>query len=589
MKFIVIFALVVCVHATSVDDTDKGKRQTEEELVPTHYVYRSPRKQEQAAPVEEPQQEDDKAPVSRSDGEEYRPGQVFSLNPQELLELQPERKAPLSSNQLLQQLYSNPQAEHKQGLQQFYYLEPQGQVGRQVALQPSHAVIARPNYSSNGGEASVGAALSVSDTGAASAESFDQELLALLGQAPVRPEEPRKQAYIQSTQTQQASTVQSVAPQYQQVDRYVTKPSKKPSKLRSKVQIAPPQIPAAPQQYLIETTNINQQQPQQFRPAPQPQQQRVPQVLRYVPFQQAIQQQSIQQQSVQQPLYEHPESQGLKVVAAPKLQQLQQPKGQLNYRLIPQYQPEAVPKQYRIIEAARPQFARQEQRLQSPSVERPVTYLKRYPEPEKLRSVKIYDPVFQESLQQQQQPAQILGEQYLLRPVYRTNDQRPRYELPPLALKPEQQRVVEQGKPQSSIYVSKNLAPRKLARPQPLTLKEQNLKIEQPAQQQEQVIKHEQPSNVEQVNIEQHGQSLEEQRSHLPPPKNNKAYTPEEFAALVAAGYAVTPIPVSALNLDVAQSRSAVEQVTLQPVTAQPKRRPISRHQYLPLRGDDAP
>lgn len=73
---------------------------------------------------------------SRADAE-YRPGQVFSLNPQELLDLQPERKAPLPSNQYLQQLYGNPQQEHKQNLQQnlqqqIYYLEPQSQSGRQV-------------------------------------------------------------------------------------------------------------------------------------------------------------------------------------------------------------------------------------------------------------------------------------------------------------------------------------------------------------------------------------------------------------------------------------------------------------------------
>lgn len=67
---------------------------------------------------------------SRAEEEEYRPGQVFSLNAQELLELQPERKAPIASNQQLQQLYTDPQQEHKHNLQQFYYLEPQS--ARQV-------------------------------------------------------------------------------------------------------------------------------------------------------------------------------------------------------------------------------------------------------------------------------------------------------------------------------------------------------------------------------------------------------------------------------------------------------------------------
>ncbi|KAJ8709223.1 hypothetical protein PYW07_009049 [Mythimna separata] len=589
MEHLVELSFALCAYAAEVKkETEsaaepamtKDKRQTQGEYT---LGYRIARKQEQVAPVEEPQ--DDDKPVSRSDAEQYRPGQVFSLNTQELLELQPERKAPLSSNQLLQQLYRPQQTEQKQNLQQIYYLEPQA--ARQVSYQPSsHAVIARPDYTSNGGEASVGAALSVSDTGS-NANAYNQDLLALLGQPPLRAaEEPQQQLYSQPQQVQhlqqvQASNVQSVAPQYQQVDRYISKPSKK-SKLRNKVQVAQPQpSPAAPQQYLIETTNVQQQQAAQQSPLyrqPQ-QQQRVAQALRYV--------QVPQTQASQQILYERPESQGLKVVPAPKLQPLQplqqnqqlqqqqlqsqqqqQPRAQLAYRIVPQYQqPEASPKQYRIYEAPRQVIRPQEQsRLQSQNVERPVAYLKRFPEYEKMRAVKIYDPI-SEGIPQQ--PAQIIGEQqYYLRPIYRTSEQRPRYEMP-AQIKSEQSRVSEQAKaPQSSIYVSKNVAPRKQARPQ-------------------QQVYREQPSSVEQVNLEQHGQSLDEQRAQLPPPKNNKAYTPEEFAALVAAGYAVTPVPVSSINLQEAQSRSSVESVTMLP-----KRRTIlatRRHQYLPLRGDDAP
>lgn len=351
-----------------------------------------------------------------------------------------------------------------------------------------------------------------------------------------------------------------------QVDRYIPKPSKK-SKLRNKVQVVQPQpTPAAPQQYLIETTNVQQQQAVQQSPLyrqPQ-QQQRVAQSLRYVQIPQT-------QAASQQILYERPESQGLKVVPAPKLQPLQpqqqQPRAQLNYRIIPQYQqPEASPKQYRIYEAPRQVIRQQEQRLQSQSVERPVAYLKRFPDHEKMRAVKIYEPI---SEGVPQQPAQIIGEQYYLRPVYRTNEQRPRYEMSAQQIKSEQSRVSESSKaPQSSIYVSKNVLPRKQVRPQ-------------------QLYREPQQASVEQVNLEQHGQSLDEQRAQLPPPKNNKAYTPEEFAALVAAGYAVTPVPVSSINLQEAQSRSSVESVTMHP-----KRRPIlpsRRHQYLPLRGDDAP
>ncbi|KAF9416406.1 hypothetical protein HW555_006253, partial [Spodoptera exigua] len=561
--------LALCAYAAEMKETEKAaepalnkdKRQTQEF---THIGYRTARKQEQVAPVEEPQ--DDDKPSSRNDNEQYRPGQVFSLNTQELLELQPERKAPLSSNQLLQQLY-RPQQEQKQNLQQIYYLEPQ--TARQVTYQPSsHAVIARPDYSSNGGEASVGAALSVSDSGSTPNDLYNQDLLALIGQPPVKSAEDTQQFFSQPQQVQhiqqvqQSSNVQSVAPQYQQVDRYITKPSKK-SKLRNKVQVSPPQPSAAPQQYLIETTNVQQQQ-QSIQQSPlyrQPQQpQRVPQALRYVPQTQA---------ASQQILYERPESQGLKIVPAPKLQQFQQqPRTQLNgYRLVPQYQqqPEATPKQYRIYEAPRQTIRPQEQRVSSQSIERPVAYLKRFPDVDKMRTLKIYDPT--EGVPQQ--PAQIIGEQYYLRPLYRPIEQRSRYDVS-TQIKPEQSRVSESAKaPQSSIYVSKNVAPRKPARPQQLY--------------------REQPSSIEQVNLEQHGQSLEEQRAQLPPPKNNKAYTPEEFAALVAAGYSVTPVPVSAsaINLQEAQSRSSVESVTMHP-----KRRPIlaaRRHQYLPLRGDDAP
>lgn len=76
-------------------------------------------------------------------------------------------------------------------------------------------MIARPHFTSNGGEASVGAALSVSDTGASSAESLDQELLALLGHQ-TRQDDVRPQTFTQPQQTQQIQA-QNIAPQYQQV------------------------------------------------------------------------------------------------------------------------------------------------------------------------------------------------------------------------------------------------------------------------------------------------------------------------------------------------------------------------------------
>ncbi|CAH2095389.1 unnamed protein product [Euphydryas editha] len=604
-------SLVLCARSEDanekVETLNKDKRQTEEGA--PHLVYRTARKQEQVAPVEE-NQEEDKGP--RGDPQEYRPGQVFSLNVQELLELQPERKAPLSSNQQLQQLYNNPQQEQRQNIQQFYYLEPQ--LSRQVALQPSHAVIARPHYSSNGGEASVGAALAVSDT-SNSAESLDRQLLALLGHQ-LRQDDSRPQTFTQIQQTpqpqqSQLSTLQAqnVAPQYQQVDvPYVPKPSKKPTKLRPKAQITPSPTSAAPQQYLIETTNIQQQQhqeQQQFRPVSQ--NQRVPQTLRYVSIQSAP-------TALQQTLYERPESQGLKIVPAPKLQQLNP---QYNYRI--QYQQEASPKQFRIIDSSRPQANRQEQSRLLTSNERPITYLKRFPEPEKLRAIPISDQTAHEGSPTVQRPTQV-ADQYYLRPLYRSNEQRSRYELTPLAFRPmEQSRSTEVVKaPLSAIYVSKNITPKKVLRPlvrvdPPLKLeqpqREQAYRIEQQQQQQyqqqqqqqqyqqqqhqqqqqqqyqQQQQQQQQYLGTEQVSIEQQAQSLEDQRAHLPPPRNSKAYTPEEFSALVAAGYSVTPIPVGNSNEQIAESRSASEAITIQ------QRRPVysRRYQYLPLSGDDAP
>lgn len=75
-------------------------------------------------------------------------------------------------------------------------------------------MIARPHYSTNGGEASVGAALSVSDSGVNPSQSFDPDLLTLLGH-PGRQEEPR-QSYAHTQQVTPVAT-HSITPTYQQV------------------------------------------------------------------------------------------------------------------------------------------------------------------------------------------------------------------------------------------------------------------------------------------------------------------------------------------------------------------------------------
>ncbi|XP_032522618.2 bromodomain-containing protein DDB_G0280777-like [Danaus plexippus] len=549
-----LLALALCARSeeNKNEAPNKDKRQTEE------LVYRTARKQEQVAPVQE-NQEDDKQD-NRNIAEEYRPGQVFSLNVQELLELQPERKNPIKGNQQLQQLYTNSQQDARQNVQQNYYLEPQ--LSRQVAFQPSHAVIARPHYSSNGGEASVGAALAVSDSGSGSQEALTPELLEYLGYIPGQ-EEIRAQYYKQTQQTPQLQT-QNIAPQYQQVDiPYVPKTSKKPTKLRPKTQLVQAQPSAAPQQYLIETTNVqNHHQQVQQQLVPIVQNQRVPQTLRYVTNQPAP-------TAVQQPIYERPESQGLKVVPPPKLQQLNP---QYNYRI--QYQQEATPKQYRIVETPKTQSLRQEQ----PRVltnDRSLAYLKRLPDTEKQRPTVSEQNLHESLLQRQSQ----VSDQYYLRPIYRSNE-RPRYEISPAALRPaDQARSLEPSKtPLSAIYVSKNVAPKKVLRP--ALRVEQVSKLEAPR---EQKYRTEQQPSLDQGNGNQHIQSIDEQRARLPPPRNNKAYTQEEFAALLAAGYSVTPIPVGQANVQVAQSRSSAEPVLIQP------RRPIYRRQYLPFRGDDAP
>lgn len=213
--------------------------------------------------------------------------------------------------------------------------------------------------------------------------------------------------------------------------------------------------------------------------------------------------------------------------------------------------------------------------------------MKRFPEPEKLRAAVSTEQTSYEGLSSVQRPTQIT-DQYYIRPIYRSNEQRNRYELPAVAIRPvEQARSIDSVKaPLSAIYVSKNITPKKVVRP--LVRLDQVSKLEQVQREQAYRIDQQQYSGTEQMNIEQHGQNFEDQRdqrAHLPPPKNNKAYTPEEFAALVAAGYSVTPVPVGQASHPIAQSRSASEAVIVQ------QRRPVysRRPHYLPLRGDDAP
>jgi hypothetical protein len=91
-----------------------------------------------------------------------------------------------------------------------------------VSLQPSHAVIARPHFSANGGEASVGAALSVSDNGANAQGSYDQELLTLLSHS-VGQEESRQQTYLQPQPIIQQTSAPNLAPQqHQQVNKNIS-------------------------------------------------------------------------------------------------------------------------------------------------------------------------------------------------------------------------------------------------------------------------------------------------------------------------------------------------------------------------------
>lgn len=228
-----------------------------------------------------------------------------------------------------------------------------------------------------------------------------------------------------------------------------------------------------------------------------------------------------------------------------------------------------------------PQLVREQPRYQAQTVDRPLTYVKAYSDAEKMRAVKIVEP--NHGVHSGRQP-HYLGDQYFLRPVYRSNDpqqqlqqlpQQPRYEVIQHA---NPDHYVEQSKPPHSvIYVNKNIVPKKVQAHHHI---QQNSEVAQQSQ------RTEQPSRVEHINLEQHGQTLEEQRAQLPPPKNNKAYTPQEFAALVAAGYSVTPIPVSS-SPQGAQSRSQPETVIPTPL----KRRPLAsrRNQYLPLRSDEAP
>lgn len=76
--------------------------------------------------------------------------------------------------------------------------------------------------------------------------------------------------------------------------------------------------------------------------------------------------------------------------------------------------------------------------------------------------------------------------------------------------------------------------------PSPFTARDDNAKVNQ--------------ARLE-LGLHHYRQRLAVQQS-LPPPKNSKGYTPEEFNGLIAAGYAVSPVPVNQYGDSVTQSRS---------------------------------
>ncbi|XP_077293710.1 uncharacterized protein LOC143916462 [Arctopsyche grandis] len=433
-------------------------------------------------------------------------------------------------------------------------LRPQG-----ARPTPTQAIYSSPGFFGNAGghalhEARVQAALSVGDDkptavqsntqfqfapkpqSALGDSSFERELAQLVAanQAAELKAKPQVQ-YIQAAPQKQAyNYVQKPKPYAflrpdAQGPKYIAPTARAKSPKFQSVQ--PSQLP---QQYLIETTK-----PQPaFRP-----------VLKAKPQQQQYYQIQEEPKVYDFQNFQESSPNPMKIVAAPQLHQSQAPS---QYRLSQKEVNEpAAPTYLQYYQAIKPQ----PEDISSVNDVKLESYLSRFsaqkPSASTPSEEQIYIPKYQQQQQQQQHQQQQQQQQHqqqqqqtkveepgsyvrykaakpqlsqysseddaLIQSLIAQSLQKPRQGLSNYAsskaASTESQPTIS-APSHSSIFVSKSLVPKK------------------------------NPSHS--VTIEQADESEEDvQTVRLPPPKNNKVYTQDEFQALLAAGYAVTPVPVT--------------------------------------------
>lgn len=362
--------------------------------------------------------------------------------------------------------------------------------------------------------------------------SFEKELAELVAanraaELKVKPAPHHQSQPIQYIQAAPQKPAYTLVPSPKQKQYTYLRPEVQTQKYLAPAVASRGKLQKYPQQYLIETTKPQPTQPAQLRPValkqrPQPQPQQQPQ------------QQYIQVSTEEPKFYEYQSYQEklspMKIVSAPQLQhqapiqykQYSQKESQepivppyLQYYQTVKAQPEeANPANNVKLETYVSRFGIQQQKAQSsapiPSEEQP-TYLPKYAAPIKQEEPKNY--VRYKSIKPQLTEYSSEDES-LIQTLYSQAFQKPQqqglsgFSTPKAAdAKPQ----ISAGPSHSSIYVSKSLAAKKKITP----------KIEAPEEPEEEI-----------------------QTVRLPPPKNNKVYTQDEFQALVAAGYSVTPVPV---------------------------------------------
>lgn len=348
--------------------------------------------------------------------------------------------------------------------------------------------------------------------------SFERELAQLVAanQAAELKAKPQLQ-YIQAVPQKQAYNIVQKPKPYAfirpdaQGPKYIA-----PSARAKSPKIQPVQPSQLPQQYLIETTK-----PQPaFRP-----------VLKAKPQQQQYYQIQEEPKVYDFQTFQESSPNPMKIVAAPQLHQSQAPshyrlsQKEVNEPAAPTYlqyyqaikpQPEDISSVNDVkLESYVPRFSAQKPSASTPSEEQ--IYIPKYQQQQQQTKVEEPGSYVRYKAAKPQLSQYSSEDDALIQSLIAQSLQKPRQGLSNYAsskvASTESQPTIS-APSHSSIFVSKSLVPKK------------------------------NPSHS--VTIEQADESEEDvQTVRLPPPKNNKVYTQDEFQALVAAGYAVTPVPVT--------------------------------------------